>query len=145
MRNASQIIEQWEAMSMERLRAAKALLDGGFYRDSVSRSYYAAYCAATSRVILLAGQFAQGRRNPSHEQLPDLIANTASITVLARRKMIRALRFLRHVREDADYRPHALVNRSVALDSIHNAILVQNLLNIGEKENDQAGSGTKSA
>ena len=29
----------WEAMSLERLRAAKALLDLGFWRDSISRSY----------------------------------------------------------------------------------------------------------
>lgn len=58
MRSASQIIEQWKAMSRERLRAAKALLDDGFYRDSITRSYYAAYCAATSRVVGFGDIFA---------------------------------------------------------------------------------------
>ena len=120
-------------MSRERLRAAKALLDGGFYRDSVSRSYYAAYCAATSRVIHLDGQFAGGRRNPSHEQLPDLIANTGDIAVAARRQIKKSLRFLRQAREDADYRPHALISRTTALDSVQEAILVQTILDIGEQ------------
>ena len=30
----------WEAMSLERLRAAKTLLEAEFWRDSISRSYY---------------------------------------------------------------------------------------------------------
>jgi uncharacterized protein (UPF0332 family) len=55
----------WKGMSLARLRAAKALLDLGFYRDSVSRSYYAAYCAATSRVVGHGSSFVRG--NPSHE------------------------------------------------------------------------------
>lgn len=57
----------WEEMSLARLRAAKALLDLGFYRDSISRSYYAAYCAATSAVIGRNVTFAFGRQNPSHD------------------------------------------------------------------------------
>ena len=114
----------------ERLRAAKALLDGGFYRDSVSRSYYAAYCAATSRVIHLAGQFAQGRRNPSHEQLPELIANVPGLTVLERRKIKGLLRDLRRAREDADYRPHAFVERVTAQDAVYSATALLKLLEI---------------
>ena len=134
MRNTSQIVEQWEAMSRDRLRAAKALLDDGFYRDSVSRSYYAAYYAATSRVIPLAGQFAQGRRNPSHEQLPELVANLAGMTPNDRRRTKTLLRELRQAREDADYRPHALVSRTTALVSVQKAILVQSILEIGEQD-----------
>ena len=97
MRSAARIIRQWEDMSRERLRAAKVLLDGGFYRDSVTRSYYAAYCAATSRVMGLGNLFAHGRQNPSHEQLPDLIANTASITVskICKRRFINSSLFRR--------------------------------------------------
>ena len=136
MRNASRIIKEWEAMSQERLRAAKALLDGGFYRDSITRSYYAAYCAATSRVIHLSGQFAQGRRNPSHEQLPELVANLAGMTANNRRRTKTLLRELRQAREDADYRPHALISRTTALDSVQDAILIQAILDIGEIEDD---------
>lgn len=115
-------------MSRERLRAAKALLDGGFYRDSVTRSYYAAYCAATSRVMGLGALFAHGRQNPSHEQLPDLIANTAGISVLNRRKIRSLLRTLRQARENADYRPYTFVDRVVARDALHNAVAVQKIL-----------------
>ena len=128
MQNASRIIEQWEDMGRERLRAAKALLDGGFYRDSISRSYYAAFCTATSRVMGLGHLFAHGRQNPSHEQLPDLIANTASIAVSDRRKIRSLLRTLRQARENAEYRPQTFVDRAVAQGAIHNAVAVQQLL-----------------
>ncbi len=136
MLHASRIIKQWEAMSLERLRAAKALLDGDFYRDSISRSYYAAHCAATSRVIERGVVFANGRRNPSHEQLPELIINLGSITLLSRRSIRRSLRFLRQMREDADYRPNVFISRAVALDCVHNAALVQTLLEVEENGND---------
>ncbi len=130
MRNASRIVKQWEAMSLERLRAAKALLDAGFYRDSISRSYYAAYCAATSRVIDRGIVFANGRRNPSHEQLPELILNLGGIALSDRRKARRLLYVLRQVREDADYRPHAFVVRSVAQDAIYNATALLEILEV---------------
>ncbi len=115
-------------MSQERLRAAKALLDDGFYRDSISRSYYAAYCAATSRVIERGVVFANGRRNPSHEQLPDLVANVPGLALLDRRKAKRLLRALRRAREDADYRPHAFVNRATAQDATHSATALLKIL-----------------
>ena len=127
---ASRIIKQWEAMILERLRAAKALLDAGFYRDSISRSYYAAYCAATSRVIDRGVVFANGRRNPSHEQLPDLVANVPGLALLERRKLKRLLRNLRRAREDADYRPHAFVDRVTAQDAIYSATALLEILEI---------------
>lgn len=130
MRITSQIVQQWEAMGRDRLRAAKALLDGGFYRDSIARSYYAAYCAATSQVMGLGHSFAHGRQNPSHEQLPDLIANTAGITLSDRRKIRSLLRTLRQARESADYRPYAFVDRTIAQDAIHNAVAVHRILEI---------------
>ena len=130
MRNAFRIIKEWEAIGRDRLRAAKALLDDGFYRDSITRSYYAAYCAATSRVMGLGQLFAHGRQNPSHEQLPDLIANTAGITLSDRRKIRSLLRTLRQARENADYRPYAFVDRIIAQDAIHNAVAVHRILEI---------------
>jgi len=124
----------WEAMGLERLRAAKALLDLGFHRDSINRSYYAAYSAATSVVIEQAAAFPHGFRNPSHEQLPDLILNVGHVPMANRRRVKRLLRNLRHTREDADYRPYASVPRDVVLSCIHNAIAVQTLL--GVKDGD---------
>lgn len=43
--------------------------------------------AATSVVVGRGVTFAFGRQNPSHDQLPDLIANTAGMSVLQRRKV----------------------------------------------------------
>ena len=120
----------WEAMSLERLRAAKALLEAGFQRDSMSRSYYAAYCAATSRVVGRGITFAQGRNNPSHEQLPDLIMNTGGVPQMTRRKTVTILRVLRRAREDADYRPHVAINRAQALSGIQSATMVLSLLEV---------------
>lgn len=110
--------QAWEKMSLARLRAAKALLDLGFYRDSISRSYYAAYCAATSVVISRNISFAYGRRNPSHDQLPDLILNAGALPKLTRRKIKTRLYFLRFTRENADYRPYAPIDRALALECI---------------------------
>ena len=126
----------WEAMSLERLRAAKALLEAGFWRDSISRSYYAAYCAATSRVVGRGITFAQGRNNPSHEQLPGLILNTGSIPKSARRNVHTRLYSLRHAREDADYRPRAFISHSFALECIFKAAAVLELLEMFTHETE---------
>ena len=111
----------WEEMSLARLRAAKARLDLGFYRDSISRSYYAAYCAATSTVSGRNVTFAFGRQNPSHDQLPALILNTGHLPKAVRQKIKTRLYFLRYTRENADY-------RALALDCILNAAAVIKLL-----------------
>ncbi|MDQ2801037.1 MAG: HEPN domain-containing protein [Armatimonadota bacterium] len=118
----------WEEMSLVRLRAAKVLLDSGFYRDSISRSYYAAYCAATSAVIDRNVTFAFGRQNPSHDQLPNLILNTGRLPKAVRQKVRMRLYFLRYTRENADYRPHAPIDRALALDCILNAAAVIKIL-----------------
>lgn len=120
----------WEEMSLVRLRAAKALLDLGFFRDSISRSYYAAYCAATSRIGKRGSSFAHGYKNPSHEQLPDLILNAGSIPEMTRRKTVAVLRVLRRAREDADYRPHVTIDRAEALNGFQSATRVLSLLEV---------------
>ena len=111
----------WEEMSMARLRTAKALLDAGFYRDSISRSYYAAYCAAASRVRDQEASFAHGFRNPSHEQLPRLILSAGKLPITKRRRLNSLLRVLRRAREDAEYRPYITITHSFALFSLINA------------------------
>ncbi len=122
--------ERWAGMSWERLRAAKALLDLGLFRDSISRSYYAAYCAATSVVVGRGVTFAFGRQNPSHDQLPDLIVNVAGLSVSQRRKVRKILRVLWVARENAEYRPRSLANREIALDGLHLAIAALELLEV---------------
>ncbi len=123
----------WRAMGLERLRAAKALLGAGLFRDSISRSYYSAYCAATSRLANQSVYFARGRNNPSHEQLPDLIQNAGTLPLAVRRHINRSLRRLRRAREDADYRPGVTVDRTLALLCIHDATDILRLLEISDE------------
>ena len=96
----------------------------------MSSSYYAAYCAATRAVIGRNVTFALGRKNPSHDQLPDLILNTGHIPKATRRKLKTRLYFLRFTRENADYRPKAPINRALALECSYNAVSVIELLDI---------------
>jgi len=95
--------------------AAQELLDGGRFRSSISRSYYAAYAAVTH---LLIGRvtFASGRRNPAHEDMLDYImSNLAGVAVGKRRTARRAYRVLWKARIDADYRPGMRCDRATAL------------------------------
>ena len=126
----------WEAMSLERLRAAKALFKAGFWRDSISRSYYAAYCAGASAVSGRGMSFARGWQNPSHEQLPDLVLNVGRFSKTVRRNVHTRLHFLRHAREDANYRPHAFIGHSFALECIFKAAAVLELLEIFTHETE---------
>jgi uncharacterized protein (UPF0332 family) len=112
------------------LQAAKKLLDDTHLRSSISRAYYAAYCAATSELAARGITFAHGWNNPSHEQLPDLILNNTSLARGTRWRVNKALRLLRQAREDADYRPGVTADRVLALACVHSATDVLQLLEI---------------
>ena len=66
----------WKRMALVTLDTAKSLRDHPDSRSCVSRIYYAAYQAAASVSITHgdAAQFPPGWNNPSHQQLPDLVA-----------------------------------------------------------------------
>jgi hypothetical protein len=98
----------------------------------VSRSYYAAYCALTSRLVGRGITFAHQWNNPSHEQLPALVRNGLSLPPNTRRAFNRAIRRLRTARENADYRPGVRVDRADALAAVHDAILI-----VHTRENDE--------
>lgn len=115
---------------MDCLRGAKRLLNDGHLRSSVSRAYYAAYCAATSDLAERAVTFTHGWHNPGHEQLPGLILNNSGLPRANRWRVNRALRLLRQAREDADYRPDVSVDRPLALACVHHATTVLDLLEI---------------
>ncbi|MDQ2687135.1 MAG: HEPN domain-containing protein [Armatimonadota bacterium] len=118
----------WEEISRDGLQAAKVLLAEGHLRSSISRSYYAAYCAVSGQLVKRGVRFAHGWNNPAHEQLPALIRNGLSLPPNARRQLAQAIRRLRLARENADYRPAAFVDRSVAFASLHDAVLVTQAL-----------------
>ncbi|MFQ6042163.1 MAG: HEPN domain-containing protein [Candidatus Poribacteria bacterium] len=114
----------WQELSLECLRAAKMLAGEGYWRSSVNRSYYAAYCAVTSELVARGVRFARGWNNPPHEQLLNLITHNLSLPLNVRRRLRKFIRLLRHAREDADYRPGASVDRATALNCIRSAVLV---------------------
>ncbi|MBM3240217.1 hypothetical protein FJZ31_28360 [Candidatus Poribacteria bacterium] len=61
----------WRELSLECLRVAKMLAGKGYWRSSVNRAYYAAYCVVTSELVARDVRFARGWNNPAHEQLLD--------------------------------------------------------------------------
>ena len=65
----------WPEMSADCLRSANKLMQEGLYRRSISSAYYAAYCAITAELVAKGVAFANGWRNPAHDQLPALIMN----------------------------------------------------------------------
>jgi uncharacterized protein (UPF0332 family) len=117
-------VATWRELSLDSLEAAQKLLAEGHFRSSVSRSYYAAYCALTGRLIRRGVLFARGWRNPSHEQLPAVVRNGLALPPNTRRAFNRAIRRLRTARENADYRPGIQVNRADAIAAVHDAIMI---------------------
>jgi uncharacterized protein (UPF0332 family) len=124
----------WEEMSRDSLVAAKQLLDEGRLRSSVSRAYYAAYAAATSRLATARGiVFRHAGNNPSHEQLPELIQHYLPRRAFAeheRARLKRSIRVLWMSRVEADYAPHAQVDAGTARDAVREASVVLKRLGI---------------
>lgn len=123
----------WQELSLENLEAAKALLSQGYFRSCISRSYYAAYCALTSRIAEQGVSFPHRWNNPAHEQLPHLITYNLSLSQNSRRRLKKLIRLLRHAREDADYRPGISVDRSLAVNSIRDATAVLDDLGVRDE------------
>jgi len=117
-------VATWQELSLECLWAAKMLAGEGYWRSSINRSYYAAYCAVTSELVARGIRFARGWNNPPHDQLLNLIAHTLTLPPNVRRRLRKLIRILRHAREDADYRPGISVDRTMALDCIRDTIVV---------------------
>jgi uncharacterized protein (UPF0332 family) len=120
----------WEELSRDSLRAAKLLANQGHLRSSISRAYYAAYCAIAEELSTRRVRFPRGWHNPAHEQLPDLIAHNLSLPQLTRRRLNKLVRLLRRAREDADYRPGIPIDHALALDCILDATVVLRELGI---------------
>jgi uncharacterized protein (UPF0332 family) len=126
-------LSTWKAMSLDSLRAAKSLAASRRWRSSVSRAYYAAYCAVAGELVGKGIQFPHGWQNPGHEQLPDLVEHNLTLPQETKRRLKKALRLLRRAREDADYRPSVSVDRSLTLDCLRVVIAALKLLGIDDE------------
>ncbi len=97
----------------------------GQYRSCISRAYYAAYCAATHEIVKKLTTFTHGRANPAHEKVPMYVQNNLTVPQATKSTVNELITILRLFREDADYRPQAVIDETTARDCIRNAEAVQ--------------------
>ncbi len=128
-------MSDWQEMGQDCFEAAKKLVDAKLFRRSISSSYYAAYSAVTSVLVKKGVNFAHGWHNPAHDQIVNLILNNISLPREKRYLLNKAIRRLRLERENADYRPTVPLDRRTALDCIHDARLVFDILEIKDNGN----------
>ena len=105
----------WLELAEDNRIAAQELLGKGRFRSSISRSYYAAYCAVT---YVLEGKvtYAYGRNNPTHEDVPRyIVSNLPDVEADRRRNAKKAYQMLLEARVDADYRPGMTCDRDLAM------------------------------
>ncbi len=118
----------WKEMSLDCFRAAQVLRTSERWRSCINRSYYAAYGAVTSS-FPPGIAFARGWKNPGHEQLPKLVWERMK-SGREREQLLRALKFLRRARENADYRPGQTCDEQLAVDCLHYAAYVCKLMEV---------------
>ena len=128
--------EQWKQQAIQAFEAANAMYELSLFRDSASRSYYSAYQIATSACIGHGDEknFPSGWNNPSHEQLPELIKSNGDLPKWDRKEVAHHLRYLRTIREDADYRPGRTVDAGVSLSCLRAAASVLRCLGVKKEE-----------
>ncbi len=91
--------------------------DKELFRSCVSRCYYAAFSAVTSRLTSTKSYtFPKGRETPPHGKIPDLIRrHLTEMQEQDRHRMKAQIRRVYNNRLNADYRSRALVDQATAL------------------------------
>lgn len=110
--------ERWWQMAVSSLDAAKMLENKEYLRPGASRSYYAAYQAASSAVLYLGTTPPVDREAWSHEATPELLRRQLR-TLLPQNRcndLARRLGTLYKLRIDADYISDTEIN-SAALQA----------------------------
>lgn len=106
----------WKELAFEQLAAARRLnVPNRFYpRAACTRAYYAAYALLASRAP--AGMaFPNGWKNPTHDQIPEIIRQLGGPDGRRIREIVSQLR---HDREDADYRPWITVSAARSKEAL---------------------------
>jgi hypothetical protein len=128
-------MDNWQDLSLDCRRAAMHLADAQHWRSSISRSYYAAYCAVAGALAVHARnlQYRHGWHNPDHNDIPRYIRNNLTHLEETRRwELSKNMRFLRKAREDADYRPGATVDEALTRSALRVAYAVLRTLGVDE-------------
>ena len=130
---ANDMVASWKQTALATLATAKQLRNSDDHRSCVSRAYYSAYQAATAICIEHgdSADFPDGWNNPTHKQLPNLIANNGDLTLDTRIWIRKILCELRYLREIADYRIGMTVNEGSTLSALLVADSIFERLEIG--------------
>ncbi len=121
-------------MSQDNRAAARELLVAERFRSSISRSFYAAYCAMTD-ALAPGVSFGHGGNNPAHGDLPNLIvSNLGGLPEGKRRAVRQALLRLWKQRVDADYVPAAFIDRNMAVNALRDANRIITTLGVDDDE-----------
>lgn len=117
-------------MSRDNRAAARELLVAERFRSSISRSYYAAYCAVTDALVGRV-TFGYGGNNPTHGELPNLIvSNLSGVSMDARYKIRKSMRVLLAMRAEADYVPSVSLSATETRNALREAGRVLRLLGV---------------
>lgn len=98
-----------------KLKAARRLLEGGFYEDSVSRSYYSMFHAASILLMM------KGIEPRSHSGLAQMFGLHLVKTGEIDKKFGKMLAQVRELREDSDYEVLFEASKEEAELSLQNA------------------------
>lgn len=123
--------KHWQVLGEHQRHAAVVLRDAKLARASVGRAYYAAYSLLTAE-LLAAGVDNFGRfKNPDHADLPLLVRTRVTrLKPRVRSEISQSLRFLRTMREDADYRPGREISASDALEAARALVTIERGLEV---------------
>lgn len=113
-----------DLVAHDSLNAALRLINDGYFRSSVSRSYYAMYWVATSRIVShLAKSQGRGivfspynRNNPAHDKVAGHLETCLTqLPKPVRDELADDFRLMRLFRTDADYIPNANIGHDDAV------------------------------
>jgi uncharacterized protein (UPF0332 family) len=100
----------WDALANDNKLAAFETFSKCRWRTCISRAYYAAYSAATEKLLLQGVTMPKTQPNPKHAKLPDLIGNNlVTLCHAVRWQLADAIARLYKLRLMADYMPRVLV------------------------------------
>jgi len=117
-------------LAKEKLKAAEKLSEDGFYRDCVSRAYYAMYHLAKAVLVL------QNKDPYSHRGVKILLASELVKHGLMDKDIYNLFVLAKEKREDADYRELIKITRKDAVKAIEDAkIFIKNVLKIIKSRN----------
>lgn len=108
-------VELWLDRAEETLKASKALRDRGFYKDAVSRAYYAMFYAAKAAVVK------EGVRGKKHSGVISAFGRLFAKTGRLEARLHRTLMAAYRQREETDYRPKVVTSKEAATETIQEA------------------------